>query len=145
MKNQFQTPDVQAIALPSRPISLHELINRVAAGLLPQAIGKRSFIINEADDSLFVSMEEDILAFVVGGLISNAVCSTSHACIRIETARNDRNVQVVIRNNGSFTYSPNTCSLTSMLGAARKLGGGISLKSEPGGGFSVALSIAAAA
>src|SRR5579872_7457025 len=102
MKNQLHAPDGQEIVLSSRAISLHELIDRVAAGLLPQAIGKRSFIINEVDDSLYVSMDEDILAFVVGGLISNAVCSTSRACIRIETARNEKNVQVVIRNNGSF-------------------------------------------
>jgi signal transduction histidine kinase len=146
MKNQFQpdlSQDVPTIT--AEPIALHNLVNRVSTGLLPQATAKSSFIINEVDEKISVIADEDILAFVLGCLISNSVCSTSHSCIRVETISKGNSVQIVVKNNGKFDYIPGMHSLVTMSGAARKLGGIICLKTEPTGGFTVVLSLAAAA
>ena len=120
-------------------------MNRIQASLLPQAIDKKSLIINEVDKKDAVRMDENILAFIVGGLVSNAVCSTSNACIRVEAICGEKETQIVVRNTGLFVYSPHMFSLTTIMTAARKLGGSISLQKEVTGAFTVTLCIAAAA
>jgi hypothetical protein len=146
MKDHFQNELVQA-ALPfvCEPIALHKLVEKVQAGLLPNAVDKHSFIINDVGEDLVVMADEDVLGFVIGALISNAICSTSNSCIRVETVSRERQIQIIVKNNGKFDYSPGMHSLVTMTGAARKLGGIISLQSEPRGGFTVVLSMAAAA
>jgi light-regulated signal transduction histidine kinase (bacteriophytochrome) len=146
MRNHLQNELAQS-ALPfvCQPIALHKLVDKVQTGLLPNAIDKNSFIINDVKEDLVVMADEDILAFVIGALISNAICSTSNSCIRVETVSRERQIQIIVRNNGKFDYSPGMHSLVTMTGAARKLGGIISLQSEPRGGFAVVLSMAAAA
>jgi hypothetical protein len=146
MKNQFEQDLSQTVpTFTAEPIALQRLVSRVSAGLLPQATAKSSYIINEVDEKISVIADEDILAFVLTCLIGNSVCSTSNSCIRVETVSKGNSVQIVVKNNGKFDYTPGMHSLVTMSGAARKLGGIICLQSEPRGGFTVVLSIAMAA
>lgn len=146
MKNQYQLDLPQtAPTFVSEPIALHKLVSRVSAGVLPQATAKKSFIVNEVDEKISVMADEDILAFVLGCLISNSVLSTYDSCIRVSTVSKGNSIQIVVKNNGKFDYTPGMHSLVTMSGAARKLGGIICLQSEPRGGYTVVLSIAAAA
>ena len=146
MKNQVQQDLLHApSAIATEPISLHGLVNRIQASLLPVAIDKKSFIVNEVDEKQAVTVDENILAFIIGGLVSNAVCSTSNACIRVEAICGEKDTRIVIRNTGLFIHSPQMFSLTTIMTAARKLGGSISLQKEITGAFTVTLCIAAAA
>jgi len=141
MKNQTSTPSFSAKSNCSAPVSLHQLVNRLQAGLLPQAISKRSIIINDIAKTLFVSADEDILAFILGSLISNAVYSTSNCCIRVEAISREGCIQIQVKNNGVFIYSSLMHSLGHIADAARKLEGSICLQNESNSGITVGLSL----
>lgn len=113
--------------LKSSPVALYELVHRLQLVLLPQAVEKKTFIVNHIDRSLAVNTDEDTLAFIVGSLMNSAVCSTSNGCIQIETADSGSEIQIRVRNNGVFFYSSPSHSLGHVADAARKLGGSINL------------------
>ncbi len=138
MKNHFQQDPVPAAPTFSTPsVSLHNIVSRLQTGLMADAVDKKSLIINDVDKDLSVCADEDILAYVVGGILSNAVYSSSNSCIRVETIRDSTGTRLYVRNNGAFTYQSNMISLGDMLQAARRIGGGIGLKSEAGGRLTV--------
>lgn len=113
--------------LKSSPVSLYELVHRLQLVLLPQAVGKSTFIVNHIDRSLALNTDEDTLAFIVGSLMNSAVCSTTNGCIQVETAYCGSDIQIKVRNNGVFFYSSPSHSLGHVADAARKLGGSINL------------------
>jgi len=119
--------EAEPLTLENNPVSLYELVHRLQLVLLPQAVEKKSFIVNHIDRSLAIKANEDLLAFIVGSLMNSAVCSTSNGCIQIETAYCGADIQIRVRNNGVFFYSSPSHSLGHVADAARKLGGNINL------------------
>jgi hypothetical protein len=146
MKNHFQRfLQENAQECDIECICLHRMVSRIQTSFISQAVAKKSIIINEVDKNVQVFADDVILSFLLGCLISNAVCSTTHSCIHVETTQSPDGIQIAVRNNGKFDYSPGMHSLITMSNAASKLGGIIRLKSEPRGGFAIILSINAAA
>lgn len=119
--------EANTLTLENNPVCLYELVHRLQLVLLPQAVEKKSFIVNHIDRSLAIKADEDLLAFIVGSLMNSAVCSTSNGCIQIETAYCGAEIQIRVRNNGVFFYSSPSHSLGHVADAARKLGGNINL------------------
>ena len=142
MKDQTPRPDSYTNSNCGTPVSLYKLVSKLQVGLLPQATYKKSIIINDVDKSVSIVVDEDILAFVVGSLMSNAIYSTSNCCIRVETILKEGNLQIQVRNNGVFIYSSMMHSLGHIADAARKLEGSICLHNEANSGMTVGLAIA---
>jgi K+-sensing histidine kinase KdpD len=113
--------------------SLYEIVKKLQTGLLPLAIQKKTIIINDADKSLNVFADENILAFVIGSLMSNAVYSTCNCCIKVEASVKQSKIFISISNNGMFVYSSLMSSLHSIAQAAQKLNGHICVQSEEPG------------
>jgi len=130
-----------ATAFNGHPVSVFQLVSRLQANLLPQAVEKKSFIINDVDKNISVTTDENILAFILSSLVSNAIFSTSNCCIRVETTYTDQGLQLKVRNNGAFLYSTRMYSLGTIVDAAHKLGGSIGLQSEDKDGLTVVFSI----
>jgi hypothetical protein len=122
--------------------SLHQLVSSLQTGLMQEAGSKKSIIINDVDKSIPVTADEGTLAYVIGSLMSNAIFSTSHCCIHVETIPWEGGWQVRVRNNGVFIYSSMMHSLGHIADAARKLNGIISLQNEGCHAMAVVLSIA---
>ncbi|MDP4218555.1 MAG: hypothetical protein Q8927_20335, partial [Bacteroidota bacterium] len=77
MKNNFQRflqENAQQCSIEC--ISLHRMAGRIQANFLPQAVAKKSIIINDVEKSVQVFADDVILGFLLGCLVSNAVCST---------------------------------------------------------------------
>ncbi len=121
-------------------IHLNTLVSKLISGLLPEAVKKRSILINDVDASVFINADEDELSYIIAGMIGNAVYSTSNCCIRVQAVVSDGKVHLKVRNDGVFIYSSRMYSLGHMVDAARKLGGNISLYSEENRGITVMLS-----
>jgi signal transduction histidine kinase len=138
MKNPKTNP---TDSIYSTPTSLYKLVSSLQAGLLPLAVDRKSIIINDIDKTISVLTDEDTLAFIIGGLISNAVYSTSNCCIRVEALCVEDGIQVQVRNNGAFMYNNQMRSLCQITDAARKLGASIGLYREEELGLTVVLSI----
>jgi signal transduction histidine kinase len=124
------------------PVFLYDLVSRLQVGLLHQASGKKSVIINDVDKSHSIPVDNEILAYIVGSIMSNAVYSTSDCCIRVETVQRQDAIEVRVRNNGLFRYSSSMNSLGPLAEAARKIGCNIGLEQEENYGMSVILSFA---
>ncbi len=142
MKSHFRQepcPPVPSFSTPS--VSLYSMVSRLQTGLLPQAVDKKSLIINDVDKGLALRADENILAYVVGSILSNAVFSSSSSCIRVETVWDEGAVTLRVRNNGAFTYHPGMYSLGNILHAARRIGGDIGLQTEAGGGLTVVFTL----
>jgi C4-dicarboxylate-specific signal transduction histidine kinase len=124
------------------PVPLHDLINQLMAGLLPLTIEKKSFIINDVDRDFSLQSDEQVLAFVLGNLLSGAVNGSENVCIRVETVLNDECIQIRVRNNGAYFYSTAANSFALVVKAARQLGGNISIYNQKNQGTTLTLSIA---
>src|SRR5688572_5363282 len=101
-------------------VSLHHLVDRLMDSFIPLAVAKRSFIINDIDVEFNVQADEQMLAFVVGNLLSNVINSSKSVCIRIEAVRKENGVQLRVRNNGTFFYSSVAHSFAPVVEAARQ-------------------------
>jgi phosphoglycerate-specific signal transduction histidine kinase len=146
MKDQLQqTVSEASDSFIITPLSLRKLVSRVQASLLPLAAARGSFIINGIEEELSVSADEDILAFVIGNLICNAVNSSTSLCIRVETICQGNHIQVIVKSSGKANHATGMQSLLSMSGAAARFGGIVAIQSEPRGGYAVVLSLGAAA
>ena len=124
------------------PVPLHELVNQLLTGLLPLVVGKKSFIINDVDRAFHLQTDENVLAFVVGNLLSGAVNSTENVCIRIEAVLCDDCMQIRVRNNAHHFYSTVANGFSHVVQAARQLGGNISIYNQQNQGTTVIFSIA---
>jgi hypothetical protein len=129
-------------AIRTAPVSLHDLVSQIQVVLLQQAIEKKSLIINDVDKTHSIPVDNDVLAYILGSIMSNAVCSTSDCCIRVETVQLDNSIEVSVRNNGTFSYNSAMKSIGPIADAARKIGAHIGIENKENYGMSVVLSIA---
>jgi hypothetical protein len=109
------------------PILLHRFVDELIAGLLPRAVSRKTIIINQIDRDLELGADENLLAFVLWNLLDRAVSSTQNECIHIESARNEGNTVIRVRNAGVYFYRTLSNNFRQVQHAAEKLGGTISV------------------
>jgi hypothetical protein len=126
---QFHHP-VTSTQTVTEPVPLHRLIDQLMVGLLPLVTGKKSFIINDVDQTFYVQADENLLAYVLGNLLSGAINGTENVCIRVEAVCNKEGVHIRVRNNGSYFYSTVSNGFSHVVQAARQLGGNISIYNQ---------------
>jgi hypothetical protein len=142
MKNQSQqTSGYSNSTLSGNLTSVYQLVSKLQCSLLPQTTGKKSFILNNVDQSLSVFAEENALSYVIGSLLSTAVDGSADSCIRVETIATGNQVQIRIRNNNAGSYGSFMNIPVSFIAAARQLGGHISLETGEGNGMTVVFSL----
>ena len=124
-------------------VPLHRLIDQLMIGLLPLVTGKKSFIINDVDQTFHLQADENLLAYVLGNLLSGAINGTENVCIRVEAVCNKEGVHVRVRNNGTYFYSTVSNGFSHVVQAARQLGGNISIYNQHNEGTTLTFSMAA--
>lgn len=127
----------------SETVPLHRLIDQLMVGLLPLVTGKKSFIINDVDQTFHLQADENLLAYVLGNLLSGAINGTENVCIRVEAVCNNDGVQIRVRNNGTYFYSTVSNGFSHVVQAARQLGGNISIYNQHNEGTTLTFSMAA--
>jgi hypothetical protein len=98
------------------------------AGILPRAVSRKTIIINQIDRELQLGTDENLLAFVLWNLLDRAVNSTQNECIHIESAQNEGNTILRVRNAGIYFYRTLSNNFRQVQHAAEKLGGTISVE-----------------
>lgn len=124
-------------------ISLHTLVDRLMDSFLPLAVAKHSFIINDIDAAFNVEADEQVLAFVVGSLMSNMINSSKSVCIRVQARKTEKGIQLRVSNDGAFFYSTVANSFAPVVEAARQLGGNINIYNQKHEGTVITFSMAA--
>ena len=144
MKNPYVPQSaVPSNAVAETPVPLHKLVDQLMTGLLPLAVGKKSFILNDVDQSFMLQADEHLLAFILGSMMSNAVSCTDSVCIRIEACTNEAGIHIMVRNDGSGFYSIVSNGFSQALQAAQKIGGNISISNQKNEGTTVIFSLGA--
>jgi signal transduction histidine kinase len=146
MKSLMSTihPVVSNQTVVTEPVPLHRLIDQLMVGLLPLVTGKKSFIINDVDQTFHLRADENLLAYVLGNLLSGAINGTENVCIRVEAVCNNDGVQIRVRNNGTYFYSTVSNGFSHVVQAARQLGGNISIYNQHNEGTTLTFSMAMA-
>ena len=124
-------------------VPLHKMVDQLMNSFVPLAVTQHSFIINNVDESFQLNADEQILAFVVGNLLNNAIVSTHNACVRIEAIKKPQGVQIIVRNNGANFYSTVAHGFSQVVAAAQKMGANINIYNQKHEGTVITLSMAA--
>jgi|SRR5688572_25386548 C4-dicarboxylate-specific signal transduction histidine kinase len=124
-------------------VSLHKLVNRLMQSFCPLAVAKKSFIINDIDQAFELHADEQVLAFIVGNLLNNAISSSNGVCIRIEAVKCATGAEIRVKNNGANFYSTVAHGFSEVLAAARSMGGSINIYNQKHEGTVITLSVAA--
>ena len=136
------TPVVtETLATPG--VSLHKLVDQLMLSFIPLAVNKKSFIVNDVNEAFRLEADEQVLAFIIGNLLNNAITSSDHVCIRIEAVKQSQGIQIRVKNNGTNFYSTVAHGFSEVLAAARSMGGNINIYNQRHEGTVITLSMAA--
>lgn len=124
-------------------VSLHKLVDQLMLSFIPLAVNKKSFIVNDVNEAFELHADEQVLAFIIGNLLNNAISSSDHVCIRIEAVKQPKGVQIRVKNNGANFYSTVAHGFSEVLAAARSVGGSINIYNQKHEGTVITLSMAA--
>lgn len=124
-------------------ISLHQLVSRLLDSYIPMAVAKNSFIINDVHSGVQLKADEQVLSFVVGNLLTNAINTSNMVCIRVEAVKTETGVQIRVRHNGASYYSTVASSFSQAMEAARILGGNINIYNSWNEGTTITFYLAA--
>ena len=122
------------------PIDLNNLVNKLTSSILPMAVDKKSFFINDIRGKMMVCADEDILASVLSILLNTAVSETENNCIRISTKMFGNIVLLYICDNcnkGNNGIANNLFKVETM---AEKLGGCLTITNNRIKGNTIAFS-----
>jgi C4-dicarboxylate-specific signal transduction histidine kinase len=127
----------------STTVPLHKLVDQLMNSFVPLAATQHSFIINNVEESFQLNADEQVLAFIVGNLLNNAIVCSHNACVRIEAVKKPQGVQIIVRNNGAHFYSTIANGFSQVVAAARSMGGNINIYNQKHEGTVITLSMAA--
>jgi hypothetical protein len=106
---------------------LNELVERLAAGILPTAVRKKSFIVNDVPAELFIDTDEDVLAAVLSSLLQTVVNHAENSCIRVTAkAYGDIIIVNITDSNTANSYAV-ASALPRVQPLAEKIGGYLSM------------------
>lgn len=83
-------------------IHLKSVISHVTAMLLPVAVLKHSFFINDVSPDLQLTSNEKEIAAAIKKLLLEEVLQTNDACIRISASVEKKQLRLTVHNKGPF-------------------------------------------
>lgn len=110
--------------------NLHRLVGLAVGNLMPTAVQKNSFIVNEVPREFLIVTDENLLASILDSLLSIVVNYSKHSCIRISAKEYDDIIFVSVRENGSFSSYADNGNLEHVKLLAKKMNGSVSFEKE---------------
>ena len=110
--------------------TLNQLVNLLAAGSLPAAVQRKSFIVNEVPRAMAIAADENMLATVIGSMLQIVINHTENSCIRISANVLEKNINVRILDSGSFRSNAVASDLKQVQTLASMMGGYVSINKE---------------
>lgn len=83
-------------------IYLKSIVSHVTAALLPVAVLKHSFFINDVSPELQLFADAEKIAAAVKRIVLNEIVQTTDACIRISATVENDLLQLTIHKKGPF-------------------------------------------
>jgi len=124
MKDQLQASQ------PDQPKTLDYLVNLLATSVLPTAVRRKSFIVNEVPHEFRIVADENMLASVLSGLLQTIVTHAENSCIRIAAKEYGNVILVHLKESGNFNNQAIANDLQQIQLLAKKLGGCVSISNR---------------
>ncbi len=112
MKNQF---------------ALKQLVGHVAESILPTAVSRHSFFVNDISPDLQVSADPELLASLLSNLLQTAVAQTESDCIRISAYEQQEQVFLQVNENGRCYNTDIFKKMEQLMPMAAVLGGSVAI------------------
>jgi hypothetical protein len=121
MKNQ------PTLTMPTTQKTLDHLVSLLTTSVLPTAVRKKSFIVNEVPGELHIVTDENMLASILSSLLHTVVNHTENSCIRIAASGHGNIILVHMKESGNFNNYSVANDLQQIQSLAKKIGGCISI------------------
>jgi signal transduction histidine kinase len=111
--------------------TVRPIVSELTKALLPLAVRKKSFIINNVPQGIEVAANQQQVIQVLNGILNAFVTYATDSCIRITVEKTFGNMmQLSIRDNNSCHPYAVACSLQRIVPLAEKLGGQIAITNQ---------------
>lgn len=104
-------------------IRLHELASHIIKSILPSAICRKSLIINDIRENIFLHADEDLVSIVLNSLLANTVSSSLNSCIRVSALQEYGETIVTVSDNNSDYSRYISGKMTKVQPIVKKMGG----------------------
>lgn len=117
-------------SLIAAPKTLDCLVSLLATSVLPTAVRRKSFIINEVPHEFFIATDGNMLASILSGLLQTVVTHAENSCIRIAAEGYGNIVLIHLKDSGNFNNRPVANDLQQVQQLAKKIGGCVSISNQ---------------
>ena len=107
--------------------ALKLLVAHVAQSVLPVAVSRRSFFLNDIAPDLHVSADKELLASILNNLLRTAVSQTESDCIRISAFEQQQDVFLQVSENGRCYNANILHEMEQLIPMAATLGGTVAI------------------
>lgn len=121
-------------------VRLHLLVNQLSISTMPEAIRKKSHVINEIPGELMIHTDASRLAAVLGQLLITMISHSHDSSIRISAKKYGKVILLHLKENSRLNSPAFATSLVEIQHLADRIGGNVSVTSYRNEVTTVALS-----
>lgn len=123
-------------------VALKDLANQLIKGLLPAAISRNSFIINDVPDNTFIEADEELVAHILGSLLNNTIGSSNNGCIRVAVSQEDGYTVLSVEDNNNDYSRFISGKMGKIKPAVKKIGGDLAFEFNKRNSITILVSFA---
>jgi len=123
-------------------VALKDLANQLIKGLLPAAIGRNSFIINDIAADAFIVADEELIAHILGSLLNNTISSSHDGCIRVAASQEDGYTTLSVEDNNNDYSRFISGKMAKIKPAVKKIGGDLAFEFNKRNSITILVSFA---
>jgi len=99
--NKMRTPSSGA---PGVNTSVHQVVSQLVTSLQPLAVRRNNVLLNDIPKDLSVSIDQNMLAYVLTQLVNSAIESTENRCIHIEAVPSGDHMMIRVKDLDTHIY-----------------------------------------
>jgi len=92
-------------------VSVYQIVSKLIASLQPLAVKRNNILLNDIPRDLSVNADQNMIAYVLSGLVNSAVNSTENQCIHIEAVFDNEHRMLRVKDLNTHIY--HTMEITS--------------------------------
>jgi hypothetical protein len=120
--------------------ALRQLANSIIKSILPAAVCRKSFIINDIPANIFLNRGEDLTAIVLNNLLINTLSSSMNSCIRVSAIQEYGETVIIVNDNNSDYSRYISGKMAKVLPIVNKMGGDLRFELNKDNNITIRLS-----
>ena len=109
---------------------LHEVVDQLLKTFTAKATSNKSYFVNEIPGHLQLSRDPQVIASVLGGLLTTVVSYAKDSCIQLSAKLYGNIILVRVKNSGGFNINGIENKLQTLLPLAERMRGSIGFTTQ---------------